>query len=262
MKRKRNKMRNKKEFVFMFTFPIFATIVSFLINANLLISSILFFGVPSVYLSFKKRESIKKTFIFSLISSIPFAIIIDYFASKDSSWYVPKTVFPIRLFGRLSIGGLIWLFLLAYFIIMFYEYFLDKKDNNKLNKNFKYFITVLLTILLLVFILHLVIPALNIPYFYLIFGILLVLFPIAYLAVKKPKLLPRQIPLGIYFFCVLLLHEITGIKLEQWTFPGKNFIGWVSLFGYSFPFEEFLFFIILTASSVITYYELFADDQK
>lgn len=253
----------KRDMIFMIFFPILAVALSLLLKTNFLLSTIFFFGFPAVYLSYKKRKAIKKSLIFAFLFSIPFTIIINLFAVNDQSWYVPITVFKLRILNLVPIEDLIWGFLLVYFVIIFYEYFLDKKvQKEKQNKKFVYFFGILNLLLALCLLIFALIPSLRLPYFYLWGGICLLLVPTILFLTSFPNFISRFVKVGIYFFGVFLLLEITGLQRNQWVFPGKNFIGWVTLFGHSFPFEEFLFFISLAAVAVLSYYEFFSDDQK
>ena len=60
---------------------------------------------------------------------------------------------------------------------------------------------------------------------------------------------------------VYLAYEVTAFYLGQWHFPGE-YIGTVILLGASFPLEEFIIWIVLSAAVVLSYYELFIDDFK
>lgn len=255
-------MRHKRDLIALIFFPIFATVVSLIFKTNLLISTLLFFGLPSVYLSLKIKKSIRKTFIFSILSSIPLGILIDYFAEKDGSWLIVDSVFPYRIFGLITIDGLIWLFFMVYFIVIFYEYFLDKKGRENINRKFKIFEIALSSFLIILVVSHSFFNELAIPYFYLILGILLMLLPVLLYLKNKPNFISRYSKVAFYFIYVFLLNELTGLQLNHWTFPGENFIGWVSILNYSIPFEEFLFWIGLCSVSVIIHYEYFADDEK
>lgn len=256
-----NKMRNKKDLIILIILPILAVILSLVFKTNFLISTLLFFGLPSLYLSFKNKKSIKKTFVISVLTAIPFSIILEYFAEKGGTWFV-NSVFSYRIFGLITIDGIIWFFLMTYFIIIFYEYFFDKKDNGKINKKISILEVFLVSLLIIMFVIHLFFNEFILSYFYLIMGLLLVSSPILLYLRIRPNFIPRYIKIVFYFTPIFLLYEITALQLNQWSFPGKNFIGWVNLFGYSFPFEEFIFWIALSSISIISYYEYFADDRK
>jgi hypothetical protein len=65
-----------------------------------------------------------------------------------------------------------------------------------------------------------------------------------------------------YFFYFNIIYEIVGLRLRWWDFPGTQFVGHVSLFGVTFPFEEFFFWLVLGGFMVLSYFELFDNTQK
>lgn len=258
------KQDNKKDKVLILIWPIIAAILSFLFKANFFVSTIIFFGLPAIYLSFKNKNLIKKSAFFAVLFGLPLTIVIDYVLSISNTWFIPKSVFPVRLFGVVTIDMLLWGFLYLYFIVMYYEYFLEHKFKDKLYyPNMKYLIIGsfgLLFALLTIIILN---PALlNVQYFYLKVGLILGIIPIISVLLKFPNLVTKFLKTGAYFFYLSFIYEITAVKLGQWTFPGNSFIGWVTIFGANFPLEELLFWIILCAISVLSYYEFFDDDRK
>lgn len=101
----------------------------------------------------------------------------------------------------------------------------------------------------------------SVPYYYLIVGLLLIVLPVIVLF-RYPYLLQRLLEINIFFFFVFLLHELAALQLGIWDFPANKFIGMVTIIGYTFPFEEFMFFICLSAPTIVAFYEFFADDRK
>ena len=87
--------------------PIAAAILSFLFNANYFVSTIIFFGLPAIYLSFKNKNLIKKSALFSVILGIPLVIVVGYIASLTGTWFVSKSVLPFRLLGLIPIDDLL-----------------------------------------------------------------------------------------------------------------------------------------------------------
>lgn len=254
--------RKKADLVFLLLFPIVATLLSLLVKANFLTSTLLFFGLPAVYLSFKTKKSIKKTALASLMA-IPLLTVLDYMAHLDKSWFVPNTVFAFRLFGVIPIEDLILGYLLIYVTILFYEHFLDKGRDHPLNKRvLNLLIPTLVAVLLFLVLFYINPQALQVSYFYLKVGVLLCLLPSIVFLMVFPKLVSRFFIATAYFFSLTFIFEFTGLKLNQWTFPGENFIGWVELFGQRFPVEEFLFWFVLFTVALLSYYEFFADDRK
>ncbi len=259
-------MKKRRDFdlALIFLWPVIATIVSFILKPSAFISVVLFLAIPSIYLSIKGREYWKKAAIFSIGASIPIMIVIDYIAHLTGMWIVPKTIFPFKLFNFVTIEVILWAFFTSYLVVMFYEYFLDKHAVKKLwtNKTKYLFITGLLIFSLFVVLYFFFPNMLNIPYWYLIFGIVLTLIPFLLQLFRFPKTTSKFLLPFVYFFFLHFLWEVTAVKLGWWDFPGTMFIGWVNMFGIRFPFEEVLFWFILLALSILSFYEFFDDDEK
>jgi len=245
--------------------PVFAALISLVFKTNFLASTLLFFGLPALYLSFKAKKAVKKAILFTLIL-LPLGVVFDFLGVTDHSWYVPRTVFPIRLLGTVPIEDVLWGMLLVYETILFYEYFLDKGKNNPLQKRSLGFIALSLVSFVIFLVLFCFSPRLFIfssfNYFYFKAGTIILLVPTIVFFSFFPKLIFKFVITGVYFFALGFIFELTGLKLNQWTFPGKNFVGWVEILGYRFPFEEFFFWFVLFAAALLSYYEFFADDRK
>lgn len=248
----------------MIVFPIVAAVLTLIFKFNFLISTLLFFALPSFYLSLRKPGIVPKSLIFTAIFSIPLAVVVDYLAVLDRAWLVPTTIFNFRFFGIVPLEDFVWGFLYVFFIIIFYEYFIDfGEKEDTLSKNTKYLIVILLILLILFFFVLFVSPQLlHIEYFYLKAGIILALLPLIAFLSFFPKLWTKYLKIGIYFLGLSLLFELVGLHTNQWTFPGHNFIGFIEIFGLRIPFEEFLFWIVLGVPWILSYYEFFADDKK
>lgn len=244
-------------------FPIFAVVAALMFKVSFFVSILLFYLPSSLWLSFRTPAQVGKTFIFSIIIAIPFGFFIDYIATLDHSWFVPTTIFPFRLLGIVPVEDLIWAFFLVYNIVIFYEHFLDKGKHELLDKRMKYLLWPLLIIVILFILILFTEPDfLIIPYAYLWMGITLIFLPTVTFLSFFPRLLSKYVKTASYFFLHGIMFELTGLQLYQWTFPGENFVGWVELFGYRFPFEEFFFYFILFAVCILSYYEFFDDDRR
>ena len=258
---------NKKEnidLILILVYPIVATFISLLFKLNSFVGLIVYYVVPSVYLSIRKKEYIKKTLVFSLIIAVPLAIIIDYIGYVSKSWAIENSIFPFRYFEILTVEGLLWAILTVYFAILFYEYFIDKHVSKKLiGGRMKYLIVILIVMMGVFLTLFFLSPTvLKIPYFYLWIGIIMFFIPVVLELFGHPKLIGKFMKAGSYFFYFNFLYEIVGVKLDWWSFPGTEFIGWLTIAGVRFPFEELFFYIMLTALAILTYYEFYDDDQK
>lgn len=244
--------------------PILAAIVTVILSTNKFTSTLLFFGLPILYLIWKNPSIFKKSFAFAFLFSIPLSIFIDTLAVFDGGWYIPESVVPFRLFGvatfEVYLFGLLWVL----FAILFYEYFFDRHTKRdwfpRVYRRLFYLFTFLIMGVTVLFFIK---PSLLvIPYFYTWVSVIFVVSSLVWFLMRQPKFLKRFTIQGVYFFFVLLLFEVVALQVGQWTFPGKHFIGWINLFGYSFPFEELVFWMILATPSLLAYYEFFADDKK
>ncbi len=259
-------MKKKAYLILFFLWPISASIVSFLINANFFVSTILFLGVPSVFLSFLNRKNIKKLAVFSLIFAIPISVVMDYIMEATGGWHVPYSILgSFRLFNFVTLDLVLWSILEAYLILMFYETFLEKQCTPKLyHPNLKYLFVIFYIALGVFVLLYMFNPTiLQINFFYLKMGITLALLPVAGTLLKFPKFWNKFLNIAAYFFIFNFIYEVTAVKLGQWSFPAEHqLIGIVQFMGARFALEELLFWMILTAMSVVAFYEIFDDDQR
>lgn len=254
----------KLDLVLILIWPIAAALISFAIEAGLVTSMLLFLGVPAVYLSFKCPQYIRKVALFSLILSIPTAIIADHIMQQTGGWLTYSVFGSFRLFDYVIVDQIVWVFLYVYFVGIFYESFIDRhKIVSSTSSKFKPFAIFMAIVLGLFVVAHFFSPALlNINYFYLKLG-LVGMIPLIIGLFKMPEVYGGILRAGVYFFVLSLIYELTALSLGQWSFPAKNqFIGIVQILGISFPFEELFFWIIIGAVAVATYYRLIAEDNK
>jgi hypothetical protein len=205
---------------------------------------------------------IARTALFSAIFITPVVFVLNYLAVRDNSWYVPTSVFPFRLLHDLPIEDAILGFMLTYSVVICYEHFLDKGKHHLIDQKMKYLIWpigLLLIVFFALFVTHPEYLKLNYAYFWI--GTIFLILPIISTLSIFPKLLSKYLKVGSYFAILLAMFEYTGISLNQWIFPGKNFIGWISYFGYKIPIEELIFWIFLSVIGILSYYEFF-DDEK
>jgi hypothetical protein len=51
------------------------------------------------------------------------------------------------------------------------------------------------------------------------------------------------------------------VRLGYWAYPGTQYIGSVTLFGTTFPFEELFFWMLFYAPTLVAFYELFVSNR-
>lgn len=238
--------------------------ICFLMQAKGLVAIVVYLVIPAGYLCLRERKNYKKLFAATLIFGIPAVGIFDFILEVNHAWMSDpsKLVFPQKIFGLTPVDYAVFYFAWIFFSFAFYEHFLDDEKRQSISKYAIYAIApfaigLALTLVLLAFAPHL----LLIPYTYLIGGAFAAVPPLAYIVYWKPKLLSKVTKLGLFFFVLALMIEVTSLQYGLWRFPGE-YIGLVSMFGVTFPFEEFVFWICLCAPAVVAWYEFSIDDGK
>ncbi len=194
--------REKFDLAVLLAYPIAASLLCLALKAGTFTSILVFFGIPSLYLSFRAKKFISRSLVFSLVIGLPLMFVIDYIAHITRTWLIPFSIINFRFLGYVTIEVLVWAVLYCYYIVMFYEYFLDRHVSiPKYGKNMRLLVLFVLLLLALFFSVFLISPAyLNIPYFYLVFGLVLVLLPILLVLLNFPRLFSKLLKATAYFF--------------------------------------------------------------
>jgi len=251
--------KRQVDLVLILVWPIIASFLSFLFKVNFLGATIFFLILPSIYLSLRDRKCVARAAIFSLVS-MPFAFALEYLAVKNGAWYFPKSIFSMRIFDTIILEVLLWHFVWIYLVIIYYEYFLDKDAHTQLGSpRLKYPLFSFMAVFILILFSAIYTLPVRIPYFYLILGIVMVAIPIIVVLFEFPKLLAKFTKVTLYFSYLYLTMDVTEIALGHWYYPGQ-FIGWFELFGQRLPAEELIFWIILGAAAILSWYQYF--DEK
>lgn len=239
-----------------------AFLLSFGVGVNYLITIFLFSVVPSVYLVWRDRgRALSKTLIFSLVFSIPCLLIIDFLAHKDGSWLNFSTL-GLTMFGTYPLDDYLWAVFYIFYFIYFYEYFYDGDHiKRKLPKVFRTFTFIAIILSLLFVIATAYFPGLVIPYFYAWFIFMMVLFFPVIILIRHRISHEAIIKTSLFFIIPSLLYEYVANVMGNWVFPGHHFIGHISMFGVTYPLEEFLW-ILFIVPAMLAYYEYFADDRR
>jgi len=259
------KQIGNKDLLLVLAWPVFASVLSIALKVNYFWSIFFFLLVPAAYISYRNQQYIKKIALFSAVISLPLAVVFDYIMEITGSWFTTSTIFPFKLLGYIMIEDIFWLFLWIYFVAIFYESFIDKREKAKLySPNLKYAGIIGILLIVAFAIAYLFNPVLlNIEFFYLKMSIIAGILPLLITLIKFPGLPNKFIKTGAFFFVHALLYEITALNLNIWSFPAENqFLGFVTMFGVRFPFEELIFWVIIGSLVIMAYYEIFDDDKK
>lgn len=256
-------MRKKYiDFAVVILCPLFVFLSVFLLGLkpNYLESLLLFFGIPSLYLSIRSWSKTKKVGLFSFLISAPIALIFILLIFGDNAWFVPKSVLQNRLLGLVTLEDFVWMFLCTYVILIFYEHFFDKQFDKKTSSRVRNLLYALYGITFIFVTLFLITGSLLvIPYSYFLLCVLFWIIPISAFLIKYPEYIKNFAKVALFFFYLHLLFELMGLQMGYWVFSGAHYIGWISIFGFNIPLEEFLFVILFGGLAPCVYYEYFTD---
>ena len=257
-------MQNKKvNFIFLLLWPIIASVLCFSFSLNGLESVLVYYVLPSLYVSYLLPKRIKKTAFFALAGALIW-ISLDYVWELTGAWVV-VSAFSTKLLGNISIESVVWVYVWIYWIIICYQYFWDKKNSviETRKRTYGLFMLGLFTIIALSICVYKIGLNLYIPYSYLILGTIACLLPSLSIYFYFPSLRKKLVSAGIYFMYATILYEGTALSLHYWYFPSiGQFIFLLPLFGYYIPIEEIIIWIIFGSTAVIGLYELLDDDEK
>jgi hypothetical protein len=248
---------------FLILFPILSAFFVEILRLNYLVATLLFFGLPSLYLSWRNPKLIKRALIFAGSLFVPVTVVLDSPAFFDRSWFVPNSAFRF-LRSSVPIEDVVWVFLWLYFAVIFWEFFLDYlRPNLKISPHVKYLVLIVVGFSTAYFLFYLFKPEyLAIKYFYLKAGIVFGAIPVLAVLFRFPKLMRKVALLGIYFLMVSFLAEFVGLRQGHWYFPGEHFLGTTTLAGQRIPYEEMIFWWTLGVPGLVCWYEFFIDDQR
>lgn len=217
--------------------------------------------LPIIYLSIRKKKQWKKLILAVIVFDLLFESF-DFIAEYTQTWTVASVVLP-KIFNVLPLDNIITHQAIVLYTLVFYQHFFEDKKKDIISK--KVIIPVTLGILgvVLTFGLFpynvLFFQRLQYPFLYL--GTLAV-FPAILLYARRPKLLATVLPAGLYFFFYYFITELLAGRNQYWIYKGNNYIAWVTFFGITFPFEEFLFWVVLYGPTMIAYYKLWIDKDS
>lgn len=258
-------LMKRKRIDFLLTVLLLAlgALVSFYFNPPNPLLAFIYLGIPSFFLMYRGKKNYRKIFWGVLIFGVLMGSAFELIATINGAWSVPRVVFPGLMIGVFPIESVIGYLFMTLFIVVFYEHFLDDERNPRLSPSHSKALLLLLIITFCVFTIGYINPeALKFSWFYLKAGFAAILFPIIF-AFYNPHIIRKFAPLVVFFFFVWLLIELVGVANQNWLFPSDGqFVGYATVFGLTFPFEEVFFWFMWYAAVIVAYYEYFVDDRK
>jgi hypothetical protein len=217
------------------------------------------FILPCVtYLGWRKPKPWRKIVASALLFGLALGFFFEFIQEYTQAYTVVSRIFP-KLFGVVPIDNILGHFMMALLTFTFYEHFVAQKVNGNISHRFKYAVYLVAAMIATVIGIYYLHPSwLMVPYPYVVFGTLAVL-PVFTYAYRHPKSVRDFCLMAPFFFFLYFVIEIAAVHYSWWTYPVHNHIGWVSLPGIRFPFEELFYWMLFYAVALTAYYKSFVD---
>ena len=221
--------------------------------------SILIVLLPPALLNFSwLKRSRRKILIFSFLSTIVFAPPIELAARLANAWDV-QSIFP-RPFDLIPLENMLFAFLNVFWVLSFYEYFVDRDTVGSVSKRLKYLLGIYCLVAVLIYSLYFYnheIIALN--YFQLAVPVLIIPSLIFFLTIPYLHKIKKAVLPTAFFALVFFVYELVSLKIGSWWWPGEYFFG-LTVGGKVFPLDDVIIWYLLSTPVLIGGYEFFADD--
>jgi hypothetical protein len=223
------------------------------VDAAWMIANVLLMAVPLAYILLRApqvRTMIRWKFVARFVLFI--TVFFDYLCVKYEAWAGPS-LFPT--IGGVNLEQITWAAFLIPLTIAVNEYFFSRQGSEPPSTVTR---PVLMTYFFVGFVIALVPPlhAWLASYTYIKIGLLLYPVMFALSAVFIPSVLREVFLTGLVMAIFNLGFELLALHGGFWTFPGE-YVGEVTIFGYTFPTEEFIFMVCFCSAGVVATYALY-----
>ena len=248
----------KKRLAFLAVYIIFACFLVYVWQPVYLVSILVVLVPPTLLNFYWLKHSRYKIFLFSLLTTLLFAPPVEIMARLANAWDV-QSVLP-RLLGVAPLENLIFAFLNFFWVLSFYEYFVDKDKPGKISKRFRFILLLYSLLFLVVFSLFFVAPGLVAVNYYLL-AVIILIVPGGFIFYSTPKLFKKIWFTTIFFALVFFIYEVVSLLIGSWWWPG-NYLFTVTIGGHIFPLDDVFIWYFLSTPVLIGGYEFFVDDKK
>lgn len=248
----------KRKLIFLSAYVIAACLAVYFFRPVYLLSIIIVL-VPPAFINFLwLKKSRGKIFWFSLLTTILFAPPVEIMARQANAWDV-QSILP-RLFGVAPLENILFAFLNFFWVLVFYEYFVDKDDDSSISPYFRFIIILYIILAVLVFSIFFIAPELiGVNYHFL--ALIILIIPGSIIFYRRPKLLKKTWLPTLFFAFVFFVYEAVALLIGSWWWPGEYLLP-INFFGHIFPLDDIIIWYLLSTPVLIGGYEFFVDDNK
>ncbi|MBI5004492.1 hypothetical protein HZC00_05375 [Candidatus Kaiserbacteria bacterium] len=236
-------------------------ILSLALSLKALNAGLVYLVPASVYLMLRERKNYQKIFLGTLVFGLLFGFFFDFIETYSGAWTVVNLVIPYKVLGVLPVDDMIGFVLMTLFTFLFYEHFLDDERTKRLSSGLSQALFIGAVLVIFTIVMFIADPlSMSISHAYLKGGLAALIFPIIF-SWRNPKIIGKFAILSLFFFFVWLVAEVIAVKNGNWIYPGQ-YVGWVNVFGVTFPLEELFFWALCYSATITAFYERFIDDGK
>lgn len=252
-------LKNRRaKIIFLFFYIFFACLVVLLLKPYYLFSILIVLAPPCLLNFLWLKKSRKKVLLFSVFSTLLFAPPIELASRLANTWDV-QSIFS-RLFGLIPLENMLFAFINFFWVLSFYEFFIDHDRSKSISKKLKYLIGLYCLFAAIIFIFYFYDKNLiSLNYFQIAVPTLIV--PSAIIFIKNPRLLKKVILPTIFFAVIFFVYEIVSLKIGSWWWPG-NYLLSFQISDKVFPLDDVIIWYFLSTPALIGSYEFFTDDWQ
>lgn len=250
--------KKKNRLLFLSVYILLASALVYFLRPVYLWSILIVLLPPSLINFLWLKKSKIKIFFFSLITTILFAPPVELIARSADAWDV-QSILP-RLFGIAPIENIIFAFFNFFWVLSFYEYFVDRDKKEKLSPYFRWIIVLYLLLLFSVFLIFFINPSLiGLNYHFL--ALIILIIPGSAIFYKRVDLLKKTWLPTVFFALVFFIYEIVSLLIGSWWWPGEYILP-INFMGKVFPLDDIIIWYFLSTPVLIGGYEFFVDNNK
>jgi hypothetical protein len=224
-------------------------------GGDMMMSVVAFLLLPILPLIAARPRTALSAIAYSLLVGAPAIVWIDEIAQRNGQWLVVDPLATRLPLIEASLQSVFWA--VAHFLatVMAWETLRDVPYRTPDRRRVLICTAASLAVLGAFIAIRTFRPALlDIAYFYLLFGLILIVLPVAWALAARPRLRRPLVILAAAGCYWKLVYEVAALRNDWWRFPGE-FIGWVRLGPYAFPIEELVIWIILFSPAIAVFWE-------
>lgn len=250
--------RRRKRILWLGAYVAAACVFVYIFRPVYLASIFIVLAPPSALNFYWLKRSRFKILVFSLAATFIFAPPVELAARLANAWDV-QSVLP-RIFGIAPIENLIFAFFNFFWVLSFYEYFVDRDASAKISKKFKLLVLLYCLLSVLIFLLFFInrqLISLN----YCVLSAIILLAPGLIIFRRRPGLLRKIWLPTLFFAAAFFVYEAVSLAIGSWWWPGQYLLP-ISLAGKTFPLDDVIIWYLLSTPILIGGYEFFMDDGR